>query len=259
MSLSEIKGTALGTKMGIKTVTQLSTPKVGTYLGANKTVLSPGIKVSVPFELKATAPVVNILNNAFGDTKTNVANKVSAVTKQLTTAQKDAINQATQLKYGMAVVTNPSNAKMISTLRTIATVTQIKKSGLEFAPKGTTEALYNADVARESWMTGYNALSSQNDAMLKKQQDLLSSISSSETTLMKATNELGVTKGQLELTTTRYEDIVKKYNDLLNNPPKSGDDILTWITKNWMWVAVGVGAIVLLPTLVKAMSRGRGE
>ena len=246
MSLAEIKGTALGTKMGIKTVTQLSTPKVGTYLGANKTVLSPGIKVTVPYDLRSLVPSVATLGA-----------KATTITKQLTTAQKDAITQATQLKYGVAVVTNPSNAKMISTLRTIATVTQIKKSGLEFAPKGTTEALYSADVARESWMTGYNTLSLQNDAMLKKQQDLLSSISSSETTLMKATNELGVTKGQLELTTTRYEDIVKKYNDLLNNPPKSGDDILTWITKNWMWIALGVGGIILLPTLINAIGRRR--
>ena len=248
MSLSEIKGTALGTKMGIKTVTQLSTPKVGTYLGAHRTLLSPVIKVTVPYDLKSFVPGVATLGS-----------KATTITKQLTTAQKDAINQATQFKYGMAVVTNPSNAKMISTLRTIATVTQIKKSGLEIAPAGTTTALYGAQASTDSWVAGFNALSLQNEAMLKKQQDLLSSISSSETTLMKATNELGITKGQLDLTTTKYEDLVKKYNDLLNNPPKSGDDILTWITKNWMWVAVGVGAIVLLPTLVKAMSRGRGE
>ena len=195
---------------------------------------------------------------AFGD-------KATTIKKQLTTTQTAAINQAVQLKYGMAVVTNPSNAKMITTLRTIATVNTLKKSGLEMAPKGTTAALYGAEAAATAYTAGFNALSLQNEAMLKKQQDLLSNISASETTLAKATNELGVTKGQLELTTTRYEDLVKKYNELVINPPGGGGTITPapsifgefgdFISKYGLWIFLGIGAIIMLPSIASIFKR----
>jgi len=200
------------------------------------------------------SPVNNVTPTAFSD-------KATMVKKQLTTAQTNAINQAVQLKYGMAVVTNPSNVKMITTLRTIATINTLKKSGLELAPKGTTTALYGAETAATAFQVGYNALSLQNEAMLNKQQAMLTQISSSETTLAKATNELGVTKGQLELTTSRYEDLVSKYNALVANPSGGGGtiefpDILGGlgdaIKKYGIWIALGVGAVILLPSILRS-------
>lgn len=212
------------------------------------------VKTVIPLELSGGVLASNVM------IKGTTGATVKAVVPALTTAQKTAITGAMATKYGQAVVSSPPNQAMIAKLRTIAVLTQIKKSGLELAPKGTTEYLYNAETQTATFRDAVNSLLGQQEQWVAKQTEYQNLLSARETELAKGTQELGNVKGQLNLLTTDYLALQERYNELLANPPeKPGTDILggfgDFIAKYGLWIVLGVGAIILLPSVMRIFER----
>ena len=233
MSLNEIKGTGLGTKMGVKT-----TP----------------VKTTVPYDLKASIVSSNV---------SSLVTKPSAITKQLTTAQKDAINAAYNRKMGISIIKSDAFQKVSGIVKAKVILGDIRNAGLEINPGGTGALLYTAAEQAASNRDALNLLSSQQQEWGAMQTDYISRISANETVLATATNKLGITLGQLETTQSKYLTLQEKYNELLNNPPSNPElpDLFgglgDFLNKYGIWIALGVGALLFMPLISRLIPGGR--
>lgn len=234
--------------VAIRQITKLNIPTVNKTGYAKSVNNQVSKKVVVPYDLKSLVVA--------GNPVSSLVSNPSAVTKQLTTAQQDAINQAYNRKMGIAILQSASFQKVSSIVKAKTILAGIDKSGMEINPKGTGTLIYTAQEQANTMRDALNVLSAQQQEWGAKQTDYLSRISQNESLLATATNRMGILSGQLETTQSKYLELQKKYNELLENPPSEGIDIMSFINKYGLWIALGVGAIILLPSITNIFKRG---
>lgn len=295
MSLAEIRGTPLGTKMGVKPVTVIA-PTVTKTTSTLKATTAPrvivpktattvntifsqniGVKTTVPYEM-ASAPIPAIpqnggsiidlswaaLNIVAQQAGFNVLQpkampktepKYLAVTPTYTPAQTAAIKQAQNLQLGSQLVSSKANQKVITTLRSAAIVRDLTRQGLEIIPSSTLSELKTDQEKAASFRDQLNALMGLQGEWASAQAGYLSRISTYETELSKATSEGAIAKGQLTLLGTQYEDLMKRYQDLLGQggggqippTPSIWGDLLKYVP----YIIVGIVLLLLLPNILK--------
>lgn len=227
------------------TVKQQVATKIMTAPLKEVTTVSP-VRVTVPYVLQSAVKAV----------ESGSKSPVLQFPGKLTETQKTAIIKAMEVKYGQAVVSSPANQRMISLLRTRAIVGNLQNKGMELAPKGTMDYVYNADETNAFLRDAYNALYAQQEQWTAKQTEYQGRLSEMSTELAKGTYQAGVYQQQLASAESMYSELLAKYNQLVNNPPEGSIDpvgaIVDFFRQYGLWILLGIGAVIFIPSLIKA-------
>lgn len=265
MSLAEIRGTPLGTKMGVKPVTA-TVVKVPTVLKAKvntapvKTGVLPQLTPAFQF-VQGLGSFVEAIAPINKETTVAPTGVYRSVTPQYGPGVKEAVLEAAQRKMGLSIVQTPRAQQIISLARSAAIVKNISAQGYELAPKGTKDYLGIAQTQAAQFAEELNAFRGLQEEWSTKQSGYLKTLSDQEKLLAGAANEGAIAKGQLDLLKTDYDTLMKQYQDLLNQPQSPGINIempnldifgglKDWINKYGLIVAGGaIGLIILLVVL----------
>ena len=234
-----------------------------TKTGSIPTVLSasPSFQIQVT-PVKTGVTTADILKPA-GYVSTTVGKAINKVVIPNTQLRTTAITALVNAKMGMQLrALSPNLNKVFTTIQTKQTLANISKAGMELAPKGTKEAVYTAEQTAQINQDAYKSLYGQYEVAVQRQTEYANRQSELLGQLAQGTVDYTTAVGQLSNLQGQYGDLMAKYQDLLNNPPKEpGLDIFggigSFLSKYGLWIALGVGAIILLPSILKIFDRGK--
>ena len=252
MSLSDIKGTALGTKMGVvntvKKVTVVSPqPKSGIIATAATNNLNSTIGQAAIGLLGFPGVAAIIYQQVEPMLKQSIPNstKTVSINPTLSPTQQAAVDVSRNQRMTSWLNANPMVSSKITALRTAAQVSSLNKQGLAIIPRTALDESQNYIASQSLAM---EALTKQNQTQQSALSDYYSRLTDAMQQLQAGTQQGAIYKEQLQYVTNAY-------NQLKNNPTNPTPTGSTDTGTNWGNIAiigiVAIAAVILLGSFIK--------